>query len=58
MTVERLPVLLLEGIIVSATDVALLLPFAYLIDIALMLVTDDNQRVGDLVADTVVVKQT
>ena len=33
------------------------LPFAYLIGIALILITDDNQRVGDLVADTVVVEQ-
>ncbi|MFP8955967.1 RDD family protein [Natrialbaceae archaeon A-CW3] len=33
------------------------LPFAYLIGLALLFVTEDTQRVGDLVADTVVVKQ-
>jgi uncharacterized RDD family membrane protein YckC len=33
------------------------LPTANLVAMVLILVTDDNQRVGDLVADTVVVKQ-
>ncbi|MFP8952849.1 RDD family protein [Natrialbaceae archaeon A-arb3/5] len=33
------------------------LPFAYIIGIALILITDENKRVGDFVADTVVVKQ-
>jgi uncharacterized RDD family membrane protein YckC len=33
------------------------LPTANLVAMALILVTDDNQRVGDLVADTVVVEQ-
>jgi len=33
------------------------LPTANLVAMLLILVTDDNQRVGDLVADTVVVKQ-
>ena len=33
------------------------LPFAYLIGIVLLFVTEKNQRVGDLAADTVVVKQ-
>ncbi|WP_049922744.1 RDD family protein [Halopiger djelfimassiliensis] len=32
-------------------------PFAYLLGIALMVITDDTQRVGDLVADTVVVER-
>ena len=32
-------------------------PTANLVAMVLILVTDDNQRVGDLVADTVVVKQ-
>ncbi|RQG94354.1 RDD family protein [Natrarchaeobius chitinivorans] len=33
------------------------LPFAYLIGLVLILITDENQRIGDLIADTVVVKQ-
>jgi uncharacterized RDD family membrane protein YckC len=33
------------------------LPTANLVAMVLILVTDDNQRVGDLVADTVVVKR-
>lgn len=33
------------------------LPTANLVAIVLILLTDDNQRVGDLVADTIVVKQ-
>lgn len=33
------------------------LPTANLVGTAMILLTDDNQRVGDLVADTVVVKQ-
>lgn len=33
------------------------LPFLYLVGIALIFLTDRNQRVGDLVADTVVVEQ-
>ncbi len=33
------------------------LPFMYIAGIVLIFVTDENQRVGDLVADTVVVKQ-
>ncbi len=33
------------------------LPFAYIIGLALILITDRKQRVGDLVADTVVVSQ-
>jgi uncharacterized RDD family membrane protein YckC len=33
------------------------LPFAYLLGVGLILFTDENQRVGDFVADTVVVKQ-
>jgi uncharacterized RDD family membrane protein YckC len=33
------------------------LPTANLVAMVLILVTDDNQRVGDLIADTVVVKQ-
>jgi len=33
------------------------LPFAYIVGIALILITDKKQRVGDLVADTVVVRR-
>ncbi|MEY7850453.1 RDD family protein [Natrarchaeobius sp. A-rgal3] len=33
------------------------LPFMYIAGIALIFITDENQRVGDLVADTVVVKR-
>lgn len=33
------------------------LPFAYLVGLALIFITDDNQRVGDLAADTVVVSR-